>query len=147
MAHSAAVESGICELDDKSLTCKEIAEARYVEEDFQSVCGFDRLWDVPDDSGTKCFRDPQRQALPDRDSRGELCVCWSVVRHRGLREKQIFPVKRCLRGAPLQLELMRARTARRASEIERADPQLGRVLEHGPIQQHVRTVLAVLTQR
>jgi len=38
MAHNAAADSGIFELDDKSLTSKEITEARYVEEDFQPVC-------------------------------------------------------------------------------------------------------------
>ena len=37
--HNAAAESGIFELEDKSLTCKEITEARYEEEDFQPVCG------------------------------------------------------------------------------------------------------------
>jgi len=34
-ARCPAAESGIFELDDKSLTCKEITEARYVEEDFR----------------------------------------------------------------------------------------------------------------
>src|SRR5262245_35659534 len=98
-----------------------MADTRSAQEDFQQEL---RLWDVPDDRWTDCFGDPQRQTLPDCDSRSKLCVCRSVVGHRGFREEEILPMKRCFCGAPLQLELMRAGAARGASEIECPDAQL-----------------------
>ena len=72
--NDATAKSRIYRFDDKSLTREEMRDPRDVKEDFRPLVQIRALWDVPDDCGTKCFRDPQRQTLPDGDSRSKPCV-------------------------------------------------------------------------
>src|SRR6188474_1761269 len=90
-------------------------------------------------------RDRQRQALPQTNqTRRRRALTRRLVAFTILCDR--VPVQRALERAPLALEAIRSRVARRSTEVEAPVAGKARRPNRFPIQQHVRAQREVLRQ-